>query len=193
MDEKTTTEQKKLILVVDDSEDMRKMLTQLLERAGYRVVLAGDGQTSLTQAKQHHPDLILMDLSLPDINGWEAVELLRKMSEFRDTPIIAVTAKAMKGDRERCIEAGAWDYLAKPVDIDQMLSVLRAWLHRNNALQLHRWGHCQEQERGRHPPGQFRAIHVNQCGDNACLSGPLLVGQLRQQCLGCRRCSRQRS
>ena len=114
MDEKTTTEQKKLILVVDDSEDMRKMLTQLLERAGYRVVLAGDGQTSLTQAKQHHPDLILMDLSLPDINGWEAVELLRKMSEFRDTPIIAVTAHVSSVDQERALAIGCSVHIGKP-------------------------------------------------------------------------------
>ena len=114
MDEKTTTEQKQLILVVDDSEDMRKMLTQLLERAGYRVVLAGDGQTSLTQAKEHHPDLILMDLSLPDINGWEAVELLRKMSEFRDTPIIAVTAHVSSVDQERALAVGCSVHIAKP-------------------------------------------------------------------------------
>ena len=114
MDEKTTIEQKKNILVVDDSEDMRKMLTQLLERAGYGVVLAGDGQTSLTQAKQHHPDLILMDLSLPDINGWEAVELLRKMPEFRDTPIIAVTAHVSTVDQERALAIGCSVHIGKP-------------------------------------------------------------------------------
>ena len=68
MDENTTTEQRQRILVVDDSEDMRDLLQRLLERAGYRVVLAEDGQTSLTQAKLHHPDLILMDLSLPDMD-----------------------------------------------------------------------------------------------------------------------------
>ena len=73
MDENTTTEQKQRILVVDDSEDMRDLLQRLLKRAGYRVVLAEDGQTSLTQAKLHHPDLILMDLSLPDMDGWEAI------------------------------------------------------------------------------------------------------------------------
>ena len=92
MKEQATGTQKKRILIVDDNEDMRAMLVQLLERADYQVLLAEDGQASLTQAKEHHPDLILMDLSLPDITGWEAVALLRKMPEFGSMPIIAVTA-----------------------------------------------------------------------------------------------------
>ena len=114
MDEQTSAEQKKQILVVDDSEDIRVLLEQLLEKAGYRVVLAEDGQTSLTQAKLHHPDLILMDLSLPDIDGWEAVGHLRKMREFRTTPIIAVTAHVSPFDEQRAIAVGCTAHIGKP-------------------------------------------------------------------------------
>ncbi len=114
MDEQTSAEQKKQILVVDDSEDMRALLEQLLEKAGYRVVFAEDGQASLTQAKLHHPDLILMDLSLPDIDGWEAVGHLRKMGEFRSTPIIAVTAHVSPFDEARAMAVGCTAHIGKP-------------------------------------------------------------------------------
>ena len=114
MDEKTSAEQKKQILVVDYSEDIRVLLGQLLEAAGYRVVFAEDGQASLTQAKLHHPDLILMDLSLPDIDGWEAVGHLRKMGEFRSTPIIAVTAHVSPFEKERAIGVGCTAHIGKP-------------------------------------------------------------------------------
>ena len=114
MDQQTSAEQKKHILVVDDSMDIRLLLEQLLERAGYRVAFAEDGQASLTQAKRHHPDLILMDLSLPDIDGWEAVGHLRKMSEFRTTPIIALTAHVAPFDKERAMAVGCTAHIGKP-------------------------------------------------------------------------------
>ena len=114
MDEQSSAAQKKQILVVDDNEDIRVMLKKLLERAGYMVVLAEDGQASLTQARLHHPDLILMDLSLPDIDGWEAVGHLRKMSEFRATPIIAVTAHVAPFDEERAMAVGCTAHIGKP-------------------------------------------------------------------------------
>ena len=121
MDEHTTTEQKQHILVVDDSEDMRDLLQRLLERAGYRVVLAEDGQASLTQAKLHHPDLVLMDLSLPDMDGWEAVGHLRKMREFRTIPIIAVTAHVSPREEERAMAAGCTAHIGKPFDTRVLL------------------------------------------------------------------------
>ena len=116
-----TGEQKHRILVVDDSEDMRDLLQRLLERAGYRVVLAADGQASLTQAKRHHPDLVLMDLSLPDMDGWEAVGHLRKMREFRTIPIIAVTAHVSPREEERAMAAGCSAHIGKPFDTRVLL------------------------------------------------------------------------
>ena len=121
MDENTTGERKQQILVVDDSEDMRVLLEQILEEAGYRVVLAQDGQASLTQARLYHPDLILMDMSLPDIDGWEAVRHLRKMSEFRATPIIAVTAHVSPREEERAMAAGCTAHIGKPFDTRVLL------------------------------------------------------------------------
>ncbi|HEY6542662.1 MAG TPA: response regulator [Ktedonobacteraceae bacterium] len=121
MDEQTSTEQKQHILVVDDSQDMRDLLQRLLERAGYRVVVAEDGQASLIQAKLHHPDLILMDLSLPDMDGWEAVGHLRKMPEFRTTPIIAVTAHVSPQEAERAMAAGCTAHIGKPFNTKALL------------------------------------------------------------------------
>jgi two-component system, cell cycle response regulator DivK len=114
-------EQARHILVVDDSEDMRDLLQRLLERAGYHVVLAEDGQASLTQARLHHPDLILMDLSLPDLDGWEAVSHLRKMPEFHTTPIIAVTAHVSPQEAERALAAGCTSHIGKPFDTRRLL------------------------------------------------------------------------
>ena len=121
MDEQTSAAQQKQILVVDDNEDIRVMLKKLLERAGYQVVLAEDGQASLTQAKLYHPDLILMDLSLPDIDGWEAVGHLRKMREFRATPIIALTAHVSPLEEERAIAVGCTAHIGKPFNTRALL------------------------------------------------------------------------
>jgi CheY-like chemotaxis protein len=71
-----------------------------------------------------------MDIMMPEMDGMETIQEIRKITNLKNLPIVAVTAKAMKGDREKCIEAGAWDYLSKPVDTEQMMGVLRAWLHR---------------------------------------------------------------
>ena len=81
-------------------------------------------------ASQPDIDIVLMDIMMPEFDGLETMREIRKIPTYRDLPIVAVTAKAMKGDRERCIEAGAWDYLSKPVDREQLLGVLRAWLQR---------------------------------------------------------------
>jgi len=75
-------------------------------------------------------EIVLMDIMMPEMDGMETMREIRKIPHLHNLPIVAVTAKAMKGDREKCIEAGAWDYLSKPVDTDQMLAVLRTWLHR---------------------------------------------------------------
>ena len=75
-------------------------------------------------------DIVLMDIMMPEMDGMETMREIRKIQELKNLPIVAVTAKAMKGDREKCMEAGAWDYLSKPVDTDTLLTVLRSWLHR---------------------------------------------------------------
>jgi HAMP domain-containing protein/signal transduction histidine kinase/DNA-binding response OmpR family regulator len=121
----------KKVLVVDD--DIRNIfaLTSVLERH-HMVILSAETGRDAIRIIQSTPDLdvVLMDIMMPEMDGIDTMRAIRKLPDFKSLPIIAVTAKAMKGDREKCIEAGAWDYLSKPVDSEQMLAVLRAWLHR---------------------------------------------------------------
>ncbi|HEX6434653.1 MAG TPA: response regulator [Gemmatimonadales bacterium] len=118
-------------LVVDD--DVRNIfaLTTFLERSEMKVIYAESGRDGIARL-QDTPDIdvVLMDVMMPEMDGYETMRAIRDMPGFRNLPIIAVTAKAMKGDREKCIEAGASDYIAKPVDMDQLLSLLRVWLYR---------------------------------------------------------------
>lgn len=116
------------ILVVDDSEDMRVLLYELLHEEKYAVLLAEDGQEALDRATLHHPDLILMDMSLPGMSGWEVVERLRQMDEFHMTPIIAVTAHTSKGDVERSIAVGCTSHVNKPFDILALLEQVEGLL-----------------------------------------------------------------
>jgi HAMP domain-containing protein/signal transduction histidine kinase/DNA-binding response OmpR family regulator len=122
----------KHVLVVDD--DVRNIfaLSSVLERHGLNVVTAATGQEAIARLQQGGSDisLVLMDIMMPEMDGYETTRAIREDAQFRSLPIVALTAKAMKGDREKCLEAGASDYLAKPVNTDQLLSVLRQWLHR---------------------------------------------------------------
>jgi CheY-like chemotaxis protein len=119
------------VLVVDD--DVRNIfaLSSVLERRGMNVTTASTGREAIA-ALESRPDLsvALMDIMMPEMDGYETIRAIRQKAEFRRLPIIALTAKAMKGDREKCLEAGASDYLAKPVNTEQLLSSLRMWLHR---------------------------------------------------------------
>ncbi|HBE52170.1 MAG TPA: hybrid sensor histidine kinase/response regulator, partial [Cyanobacteria bacterium UBA11369] len=121
----------KKVLIVDD--DLRNIfaLTSLLESQRMLVSFAENGRDGIT-ALQNDPDinLVLMDVMMPEMDGYEAMRNIRQIEQFRSLPIIALTAKAMKGDREKCIEAGASDYITKPVDTEQLLSLLRVWLYR---------------------------------------------------------------
>jgi CheY-like chemotaxis protein len=121
----------KKVLIVDD--DVRNIfaLTSVLERHQMAIVSAETGRQAI-ELLQAEPDIdaVLMDIMMPEMDGFETMRAIRKNPRFKDLPIIAVTAKAMKGDREKCLEAGAWDYLSKPVNTDQMLAVLGGWLHR---------------------------------------------------------------
>lgn len=109
------------ILLVEDNELNRDMLTRRLERRGFQVVSAVDGRAGIALGEQEAPDLILMDMSLPDVDGWEATRQLKSSSQTRAIPIIALTAHAMAGDRERAIEAGCDDYDTKPVELGRLL------------------------------------------------------------------------
>jgi CheY-like chemotaxis protein len=121
----------KKVLVVDD--DVRNIfaLSSVLERRGMNVITAGTGREAIAKLEST-PDvaIVLMDIMMPEMDGYETMRVIRQNVSFQRLPIIALTAKAMKGDREKCLEAGASEYLAKPVNTEQLLSSLRMWLHR---------------------------------------------------------------
>jgi len=123
------------VLVVDD--DMRNMfaLTRVLEQTGIEVIQAQNGRVAIDilSALQQPIELILMDMMMPVMDGYDATREIRKMPLYRDTPIIALTAKAMPADRQQCLDAGACEYLTKPLDIDKVLSMLRIWLYRSSS------------------------------------------------------------
>jgi len=116
------------ILVVEDNEMNRDMLTRRLERRGYEIAIAVDGCEGLSLARSEAPDLILMDMSLPVLDGWEATRQLKAAPETRAIPIIALTAHAMSGDRDKAIEAGCDDYDIKPLELPRLLEKIEALL-----------------------------------------------------------------
>lgn len=109
------------LLLVEDNEMNQDMLSRRLQRNGYKVLIAGDGQQGIEMAQSTAPDLILMDMSLPVIDGWEATRRLKEATATRHLPIIALTAHAMSGDRARALEAGCDDYDTKPIDLPRLL------------------------------------------------------------------------
>jgi CheY-like chemotaxis protein len=123
-------ENKKVLLVDDDIRNIFAM-TSVLERFQMQIVTAENGKDAI-QLLMDTPDvdMVLMDIMLPAMDGYATIRAIREIADFEHLPIIAVTAKAMKGDREKCIAAGASDYISKPVDIEQLRAVMRLWLHR---------------------------------------------------------------
>jgi CheY-like chemotaxis protein len=119
------------VLLVDDDARNIFALSSVLERRGMHVLTATTGSEAIALVDST-PDLaiVLMDIMMPEMDGYQTIEVIRRTPASRRLPIIALTAKAMKGDREKCLEAGASDYLAKPVNTEQLLSALRMWLHR---------------------------------------------------------------
>ena len=116
----------KKILIVEDNEMNRDMLSRRLERRGFAVVIAVDGGEGVAMAKSEAPDLVLMDMSLPVMNGWEATRAIRADTSTAHLPVIALTAHSMPGDREQAMEAGCNDYDTKPVDLPRLLAKMAA-------------------------------------------------------------------
>ena len=120
----------KMVLIVED--DMRNAfaLSRILNGRGLTVLMAQDGRKALKHlADKPQIDIVLMDIMMPEMDGYQTMREIRKQPRFLNLPIIALTAKAMADDREKCLEAGANDYLTKPIDIDRLLSMMRVWLH----------------------------------------------------------------
>jgi CheY-like chemotaxis protein len=116
------------VLYVEDNEDNVYMLKRWLTRKGYEVSIAIDGKAGVDMAKAEHPDLILMDLNLPVMDGWEATSILKKDEATKDIPIIALSAHAMMEHKQRALECGADDYDTKPVDVERLLSKMSGFL-----------------------------------------------------------------
>jgi two-component system, cell cycle response regulator DivK len=115
-----------LVLVVEDNEKNMKLLRDVLQATGHKVLEATDGEGALALAREHSPALVLMDIQLPDIDGVEALARLRADPATAAIPVVAVTAQAMKGDRERFVAAGFDAYLSKPIDLDELLEAVAA-------------------------------------------------------------------
>lgn len=118
------------ILLVEDNEMNRDMLSRRLMRKGYEVIIAVDGQLGVEMARAEAPDLVLMDMSLPVLDGWEATRRLKAAPETRPIPVIALTAHAMAGDRDKALEAGCDDYDTKPVEFTRLLEKIELLLNR---------------------------------------------------------------
>ena len=117
-----------LILLVEDNEMNRDMLSRRLKRKGFELIYAGDGVEAVESAKQNLPSLILMDVSLPEMDGLEATRLIKRDPATENIPIIALTAHAMEGDRERCLAAGCNDYDTKPIELSRLLDKMKTFL-----------------------------------------------------------------
>jgi CheY-like chemotaxis protein/signal transduction histidine kinase len=125
--------QHKKVLIVDDDVRNIYSLYTVLERQGMQIVIANDGKEALEKLQEEKDmDIVLMDTMMPEMDGIECTKRIRQQNQFKSLPVIALTAKAMKGDREKCMEAGASDYISKPLDIDKLLSLMRVWVYDRN-------------------------------------------------------------
>jgi two-component system cell cycle response regulator DivK len=118
------------ILLVEDNEMNRDMLSRRLQRKGYEVLIAIDGEQGVAMARAERPDLILMDMSLPILDGWEATRAIKADPSISTVPVIALTAHAMAGDQEKCVAAGCDDYDTKPVELARLLGKIESLLQR---------------------------------------------------------------
>jgi len=116
------------ILVVDDNLDSRELVAKILQNRGYNVIEALDGEDALNKAREERPALILMDISLPKLDGYEVTRRLKALEELRDIPVIALTAHAMKGDREKALAAGCQGYVPKPINIRELPALVQRFI-----------------------------------------------------------------
>jgi CheY-like chemotaxis protein len=116
------------VLLVEDNEMNRDILVRRLNRRGYLVISATDGQRGIEMARSENPDIVLMDMSLPVLDGWEATRRIKSDHETREVPIIGLTAHAMRGDREKALDAGCDDYDTKPVEFDRLIEKIERLL-----------------------------------------------------------------
>jgi two-component system cell cycle response regulator DivK len=116
------------VLIVEDNQDSRELVVKVLKSKGYLTIEAEDGEEALEKARAEKPDLVLLDISLPKLNGYEVAQRLKAMEEFQEIPIVAFTAHAMKGDREKVIVAGFEGYISKPVNIRELPDQIRYFI-----------------------------------------------------------------
>ena len=116
------------ILLVDDNAENRRFLSRRLERRGFEVLVAHDGAAAVEMAKAEKPDLVLMDMNMPKVDGWEATRQIKAAPESAATPVIGLTAHALEGDRDRAIEAGCADYHTKPVEFEKLMEQIEQLL-----------------------------------------------------------------
>ena len=116
------------ILIIEDNEMNRDMLARRLQRKGFEVIIAVDGENGIRMAAENGPDLVLMDMSLPGVDGWEATRRIKEAASSSHVPVIALTAHAMSGDREKALGAGCDDYDTKPIELDRLLSKMHKLL-----------------------------------------------------------------
>lgn len=118
----------KKILVVDDNQDSRELVVKVLKNKGYEMVEAADGEEAIEKAIAERPNLILLDISIPKLNGYEVTQKLKSMEEFENIPIVALTAHAMKGDRMRALEAGCEGYITKPINVRELPAQVKSFI-----------------------------------------------------------------
>ena len=122
------------ILIVEDNEENRDSLSRRLQRRGFAVIIAEDGKAGVAMAQSEKPGLILMDMNMPELDGWEATRQLKAAAETKDLPVIALTAHAMSGDRDRALEVGCADYHTKPVEFPKLLAQIETLLQNKTAI-----------------------------------------------------------
>jgi two-component system cell cycle response regulator DivK len=118
----------KKVLIVEDNQDSRELVVKILKNKGYQLIEAVDGEEAIEKASSEKPHLILMDISIPKLNGFEVTKRLKEQEDFKNIPIVALTAHAMKGDREKFISIGFEGYIAKPINIHELPEQIRSYL-----------------------------------------------------------------